>query len=445
MASSKSLASSGSIVKVGRSRRSTRASAAYGSFRAASASALAARGYERSQPAVEHQPLDHVAGAIRPAELAQHARAALPAADEHEVARPGAAALHRGPRARRRTAAQRPGSGRASRAPRPSACPAGGRGGPEPPRSSQLASSSSTATGRASSRSVSGSSAARICGLMPLVRDRLAARQVVVGHGEVEHAAVRELLDLLDERPCRTCACPRPSRDCGPAGRRSRSQRRSRCRRPRARRPARPRRSRRPRRRASAPARWRPRTETISPSSMKMLDTSTRLAAAGRRRCRAGRARSPRLPARSSLSISPLKQAVGARAEAEQLDDADLVAVALDDAAARRPESRSARASTLTVRSASSPGREHAQRRPRVPAWPLIRLVATSLFTPAIERPSTREDEVAAADAGAGSAGEPSNTRSTFRPALVLLDVHADALEVAADRLLNCFASLGVR
>jgi hypothetical protein len=42
-ASSKSLASSGSIVNVGRSRRSTRASAAYGSWSEASASDVAAR------------------------------------------------------------------------------------------------------------------------------------------------------------------------------------------------------------------------------------------------------------------------------------------------------------------------------------------------------------------------------------------------------------------
>ena len=64
IASSKSLASSGSIVNVGRSVRSTRASAAYGSSVAASASAVGRAAVAAVEAAIEHQALHHVAGAV---------------------------------------------------------------------------------------------------------------------------------------------------------------------------------------------------------------------------------------------------------------------------------------------------------------------------------------------------------------------------------------------
>ena len=88
-------ASSGSIVKVGqlasgpRARRPATGSRGRPPPRPRRAREAAA------QTAVEHQPLDHVARAVRAAERAEDARAALPAAHQHEVADSGAAALHR--------------------------------------------------------------------------------------------------------------------------------------------------------------------------------------------------------------------------------------------------------------------------------------------------------------------------------------------------------------
>ena len=53
-----------------------------------------------AQAAVEHQPLEHVAGDVGAAEPAHHARAALAGADQHEVALARPAALDGGARAR---------------------------------------------------------------------------------------------------------------------------------------------------------------------------------------------------------------------------------------------------------------------------------------------------------------------------------------------------------
>ena len=121
------------------------------------------------EAAVEHQPLDHVAGAVRPSDPAQHARAALAAADEHEVAHAGAAALHRRPRPRaedrlRHEKAPALLEHRHDRLVEPP------RRGPTPDRCAHqsLCATVSSATGSASSRSVLGSSLARTCGLMPL-------------------------------------------------------------------------------------------------------------------------------------------------------------------------------------------------------------------------------------------------------------------------------------
>ena len=126
--------------------------------------------------------------------------------------------------------------------------------------------------------------------------------QVVVGHGEVEHAAVGEVDRPPGPRPCRSArahdrgapaVAQRAGHDLGGARAAAvhehdhRDVRRDRVALGVLR----------------ALGRLRPRTDTISPSSMKMLDTSTASRAA-RRRCRAGRARCPRRPASSSRSIS---------------------------------------------------------------------------------------------------------------------------------------------
>ena len=69
---------------------------------------------------------------------------------------------------------------------------------------------------------------------------------------------------------------------------------------------------------------------------------------------------------------------------------------------------------TFTVRSEDSPG-VNTRSCTLVPAGPLMRLVETSLFTPAIGRPSTARMK-SPVWMWASLAGEPSNTRSTFSP-----------------------------
>ena len=112
------------------------------------------------QAAVEHQRLEHVARDVRAADLPDHARAALAGAHQHDVALRAAAAVQRRlacPRAR--TAARPPGSGRACAARRSSTKRVSG-----PSRRSVF-----SAIGRASSRSVSGSSTARTVGRTPFL------------------------------------------------------------------------------------------------------------------------------------------------------------------------------------------------------------------------------------------------------------------------------------
>ena len=87
---------------------------------------------------------------------------------------------------------------------------------------------------------------------------------------------------------------------------------------------------------------------------------------------------------------------------------------------------------TLTVRSLSWPGVKTLSSTD-VPAGPLMRLVATSLFTPAIERPFTPRMK-SPRRMPAPSAGESVEHAQHLQPALVLLDVHADALELARSR-----------
>ena len=90
---------------------------------------------------------------------------------------------------------------------------------------------------------------------------------------------------------------------------------------------------------------------------------------------------------------------------------------------------------TLTVRSASSPGVK-TRSCTVVPAGPLIRLVAISLFTPAIERPSTaRMKSPRSIPARLGR--RVLEHAQHLQAAAVLLDVHAHALEVAAHVLVE--------
>ena len=116
------------------------------------------------QAAVEHEALEHVARAVRAPEIADHPRAALARADEHEVAGTGAALLHGGPRS--------PPEERLGHEEAPALLEHSHERLVEPPgarRHRACSSRVSSAVGSASSRSVSGSSSARTCGLMPAV------------------------------------------------------------------------------------------------------------------------------------------------------------------------------------------------------------------------------------------------------------------------------------
>ncbi len=168
IASSKSLASSGSIVKVGSAVRSTRASAANGLVRGGLRLGRSRARVGAAQAAVEHQALEHVAGHVGTSQPADHPRAALARADQHEVALTRPAALDRRARA---VAEQRLGDQEAAallehgderlvEAPRRTAADC---------RAHSLSDRTSSATGSASSRFVRGLSTAFTCGLMPFV------------------------------------------------------------------------------------------------------------------------------------------------------------------------------------------------------------------------------------------------------------------------------------
>ena len=99
--------------------------------------------------------------------------------------------------------------------------------------------------------------------------------------------------------------------------------------------------------------------------------------------------------------------------------------------------------STLSSRGSASPGVTTLSSTV-VPAWPLMRPVATSLLTPAIERPLTariRSPRLMPAF----SAGEPSKTRSTFRPRRSSSTFIPTPSNSPLTDSLNCVASLGVR
>ncbi len=98
---------------------------------------------------------------------------------------------------------------------------------------------------------------------------------------------------------------------------------------------------------------------------------------------------------------------------------------------------------TFTVRSRSCPG-VNTLSVTDVPAGPLIRLVATWLFTPAIERPFTAMTK-SPRRMPALSAGAPSNTRSTFSPRLSCSTFMPTPSKCPLIESLSAFASLGVR
>ena len=98
---------------------------------------------------------------------------------------------------------------------------------------------------------------------------------------------------------------------------------------------------------------------------------------------------------------------------------------------------------TFTVRSQSWPG-VNTLSVTDVPAGPLMRLVATSLFTPAIERPFTPRMK-SPRRMPALAAGAPSNTRSTFSPRLSCSTFMPTPSKCPLTESLSCFASLGVR
>ena len=98
---------------------------------------------------------------------------------------------------------------------------------------------------------------------------------------------------------------------------------------------------------------------------------------------------------------------------------------------------------TFTVRSRSWPG-VNTLSMTDVPAGPLIRLVATWLFTPAIERPFTPRMK-SPRWMPARAAGAPSNTRSTFRPRLFCSTFMPTPSKWPLTESFSAFASLGVR
>ncbi len=79
-----------------------------------------------------------------------------------------------------------------------------------------------------------------------------------------------------------------------------------------------------------------------------------------------------------------------------------------------------------------------------MPDGPLIRPVATSLLTPAIERPSTAVI-TSPSRIPAFSAGEPSKTRSTLSPRRSSSTFMPTPSNSPLTDSRNCFASSGVR
>ena len=295
-----------------------------------------------AQAAVEHQPLEHVARDVgRPSRRTTRApRLPAPTSTRSPSSAPPRSTAVRGPR---------PNSGSATRKrPRFSSTATSGwsrrRGGR--PRTAALTAWRRARRARpAAPRRAwcSGRRTAFTSGLMPALGDRLAARQVVVGHGHVEDAAVRQRLDLLDHALAERvraddgralAVAQRAGHDLRGAGAAAVDEHDHGDASGRSRRPRRPR---------TRSRRARPRTDTIWPSSMKMLDTST-----------ASRSRPPPLPRRSStipsapasssLSTSRRSTPCAPALKPAQLDDAELLAVALDDPARRPPAPRSARA-----------------------------------------------------------------------------------------------------
>ena len=193
-----------------------------------------AAGTSAAQAAVEHQALEHVAGHVRAPEPPRpRARPRLPVAEQHQVALSGAAR----PSSRTGVAAleQRLGHLEAPRF------------GQHRRATQRLARAPGRGAHRVSSRELVERDGQRLVAAGARVVARLAPAasgpcremvlplgQVVAAHGQVEHAAVGERLDLLEEALAEGALRPPARRACGRAGRRPRSPRRWRCRRPRA-------------------------------------------------------------------------------------------------------------------------------------------------------------------------------------------------------------------
>ena len=99
--------------------------------------------------------------------------------------------------------------------------------------------------------------------------------------------------------------------------------------------------------------------------------------------------------------------------------------------------------STLSSRGSASPGVTTLSSTV-VPASPLMRLVATALLTPAIERPLT-ERMKSPRLMPAFSAGESSKTRRTFSPRRSCSTFIPTPSNSPLTDSLNCVASFGVR
>ena len=272
------------------------------------------------------------------------------------------------------------------------------------------------------------------CGPQSLAqRDGLAARQVVVGHGQVEHASVGERLHLLHGGPRRTCSWPtseaRPRSRNAPAvisealalppststttGSLGATAS--------------------PWASSVRLARLRPRTETILPLSMNWLEHQH-----GLTQKPAAVAAQVEHVALGALLLQALYAAVRTSAWAPveklaQLDHADLLALALDQLALHQGnvdlgplDAHGARLLPRPALTSSS--------LTLVPAGPLMRPVATRAVHAGERAAVDGGDQVALGDARLAR-GRLGKAVEDAQAAAVLVDGHPHALELAFDGL----------
>ena len=243
IASSKSLASSGSMVKVARSRRSTRLLSSPSPAAASADSASTARGKARRRPrssispsttsrATQGLPSRRRTLAPRlpaPTRTRSPSEAVVPPAP-----RDGVSTATRAPRG--------PNSGSATRK-RPALAEHGHHRKVKPRRAPQRPRAHCSVAFPARVRSAIGQRLVPLRlgvvhrlhgGPHALHADVLATGQEVLAHRQVAVRRRSREAAHPERRPCQTCAGPRPWRACGRAARRSRSRKRKRCRGPRA-------------------------------------------------------------------------------------------------------------------------------------------------------------------------------------------------------------------